>query len=68
MEKALFGCEALPETTLAAINGGGYVANMIVLVKGAYALTKGFVATAPLVGPLATSLLSSFVDPVVDAA
>lgn len=63
-----FGCEALSAQELKEIQGGGYVNDLLSVVKVGYFLTKGFVMTAPLVGPLASSLLTSFVDPVVIAA
>lgn len=68
MENKFFGCDELDATALAGINGGGYVNNLLILAKGAYALTKGFAMNVPLAGPLAVSLLTSFVDPVIEAA
>jgi hypothetical protein len=63
-----FGCQELSTQELKDIQGGGYVNDLLTVVKIGYFLTKGFVVNAPLVGPLAVSLLTSFVDPVVNAA
>ena len=68
MENKFFGCEELAPATMQEINGGGYVGNVVILAQVLYGLTKGFVSTAPLAGPLVSSLLTSFVDPVIDAA
>lgn len=68
MEQKLFGCEELDAAALTDIQGGGYVNNILTLAKAAYSLTKGFALNVPLAGPLAVSLLTSFVDPVIDAA
>ncbi|RPD38297.1 hypothetical protein [Chitinophaga barathri] len=68
MENKLFGCEELTPVAMQDITGGGYFGNVIIIGKALYALTKGFVATAPLAGPLVAGLLTSFVDPVIDAA
>lgn len=63
-----FGCEELSAREMKDIHGGGYIGDLLTVVKVGYFLTKGFVVNAPLVGPLAVSLLTSFVDPVVNAA
>lgn len=68
MENKLYGCEELAPAVMQDITGGGYIGNVVILGKALYSLTKGFIATAPLAGPLAFSLLTSFVDPVIDAA
>jgi hypothetical protein len=68
MENRLFGCEELTPSVMRDITGGGYIGNVVILGKALYSLTKGFAATAPLVGPLAFGLLTSFVDPVINAA
>ncbi len=68
MEHKQFGCEELDLAAMTNIQGGGYVNNLLTLAKGAYVLTKGFAMTLPLAGPLAVSLLTSFVDPVIEAA
>lgn len=68
MENKQFGCEELNPAELQQINGGGYLSDLLTLGKGIYFLSKGFVATVPLAGALANSLLTSFVDPVVIAA
>lgn len=67
MENKQFGCEELNPSELQQINGGGYLSDVLTLGKGIYFLTKGFVATVPLAGALANSLLTSFADPVVTA-
>lgn len=68
MENRQFGCEDLNPAELQQINGGGYLSDLLTLGKGIYFLSKGFVATVPLAGALANSLLTSFVDPVIVAA
>lgn len=68
MENNYFGCEPLQTDEMQQIQGGAYVANMMVLLKSAYFLTKGFAATVPLAGPLAFGLLTAYADPMVIAA
>lgn len=68
MENKLFGCEELTPVAMQDITGGGYVGNVVILTQALYSLTKGFVAKAPLAGPLVSGLLTSFVDPLVNVA
>lgn len=63
-----FGCKELNVEEMQHIQGGGFLADLVTVAKVGYSLTKGFAVNIPLVGPLAVSLLSSFVDPVVNAA
>ncbi|GEP97927.1 hypothetical protein [Chitinophaga cymbidii] len=63
-----FGCRELDARELKDIQGGGYIGDLITVVKAGYFLTKGFAVNVPLAGPLAVSLLTAFVDPVVNAA
>lgn len=68
MKNEQFGCEELNPAELRQINGGGYINDLLTLGKGIYFVSKGLVATVPLAGSLANSLLTSFADPLIVSA